>query len=116
MPIRALEKPPLSDLVGVPEKFVIFYSSVVDGQLWCPYCRDVEDRVQKTFSAEGAPDLLIVHVGDRPEWKTPDAIYRKEPWSVTGVPTLIKLDSEGKEIARLSGTKILNGLDEIIRD
>jgi hypothetical protein len=25
-----------SSLKQVPEKFLIFYSSIVDGQLWCP--------------------------------------------------------------------------------
>lgn len=115
MPIRTLEKPDLSELVGVPEKYIIFYSSVVDGELWCPHCRNVENRVRDTFSGADAPALLVVYVGDRPSWKTPEAAYRKAPWSVTGVPTLIKLDSEGKEVARVTAEKILEEVDELIR-
>jgi len=71
-------------LLKVPERFIIFYSSVVDGEMWCPVrpgsglqtrcaltkknllqdSRRVEKIVKDTFSATG-PDGLIVYVGTR---------------------------------------------------
>ncbi|KAH9486250.1 Thioredoxin-like protein Clot [Psilocybe cubensis] len=107
---------PLS-LLSVPEKFVIFYSSIVDGQMWCPVCprlsfelirdlisvdqdcREIDQLVQNTFS-EGGPAALIVYVGDRGQWKTASNVYRQEPWKITSVPTIVRL-KDGKEEARL---------------
>lgn len=73
-------------LQTVPEKFVIFYSSIVDGQMWCPVsefiiilldtvytvtdnlllqdCRAVDQLVKETFSEEG-PAAIIVYVGNK---------------------------------------------------
>ncbi|KAF8899089.1 hypothetical protein BD779DRAFT_1486964 [Infundibulicybe gibba] len=78
-------------LQSVPEDFLIFYSSVVDGKLWCPDCVEVEDIVQQTFNNTDGPSALIVYVGDRKQWKTPDNVFRGEPWKVQSVPTIIKV-------------------------
>lgn len=80
----------LSALATVPEKYLIFYSSEVNGQMWCPVClaikniyrrkhvelkliddlwfkdcRRVDSLVKSAFSEETGPDGLIVFVGDR---------------------------------------------------
>ncbi|KAF9567776.1 hypothetical protein CPC08DRAFT_519164 [Agrocybe pediades] len=102
-------------LQTVPEDFIIFYSSVVDGQMWCPDCRAVDHLVQQVFSDDG-PDALIVYVGDRGQWKTPSNIYRQAPWHVTGVPTIVR-QKEGKEVGRLSDeTEILEKLASFVKD
>ncbi|KAF8576499.1 hypothetical protein K439DRAFT_659412 [Ramaria rubella] len=42
--------------------FMIFYSSKVEGIMWCPDCRNVEDFVQRTFDA--SPETgIIIYVG-----------------------------------------------------
>ncbi|PPQ79409.1 hypothetical protein CVT25_002679 [Psilocybe cyanescens] len=86
-------------LKSVPEKFIIFYSSIVDGEMWCPDCRVVDKLVQNTFSQDG-PAALIVYVGDRGQWKTASNAYRQEPWKITTVPTIVRL-KDGEEEARL---------------
>ncbi|KAF8346948.1 hypothetical protein F5887DRAFT_68493 [Amanita rubescens] len=87
-------------LMKASQRFIIFYSSVVDGQLWCPDCRDVEQVVQDTFSGSESSAALIVYVGNRNEWKSPSNIYRAQPWSVQSIPTIVKL-KDGKEEDRL---------------
>lgn len=75
-------------LQTVPDRYVIFYSSVVDGEMWCPVssfdltrveslaltathfahlqdCRAVEQLVKETFSEDSPVSCLIVYVGDR---------------------------------------------------
>ncbi|KAL1746924.1 hypothetical protein HDZ31DRAFT_80857 [Schizophyllum fasciatum] len=114
MPIRTLETPDIATLTAAPEEYLVFYSSVVDGKMWCPDCRDVEGRVNAAFVGGKAPSALIVFVGDRPSWKSPDNVYRKAPFNIKGVPTLLKL-KDGKEVARLVEGEILtNKLDELL--
>ncbi|KAJ7161302.1 hypothetical protein C8R43DRAFT_881264, partial [Mycena crocata] len=79
-----------------PEEFLIFYANVVDGKMWCSDCRKVDDVVQKTFSAPDSPSAVIVYVGDKPQWKALDNVFRGEPFKITGIPTIIKL----KEVSR----------------
>jgi len=86
-------------LLTVPERFIIFYASIVDGEMWCPDCRRVEGLVKETFSDTG-PDGLIVYVGTRTQWKTPDNVYRQPPWKISNIPTIIKLQDH-HEIDRL---------------
>ncbi|CAA7264838.1 unnamed protein product [Cyclocybe aegerita] len=101
-------------LQTVPDHHIIFYSSVVDGQLWCPDCRAVESLVKEVFSADDA-DGLVVYVGERSQWKNPANIYRQDPWKITGVPTIVKL-KDGKEVGRLVDEKeILNDLKTFVK-
>ncbi|KZP28877.1 hypothetical protein FIBSPDRAFT_947281 [Athelia psychrophila] len=118
MPLRTTDRllDP-SELDEVSEKYIIFYSSKdADGKLWCPYCRAIDSGpggVQDTFGKANGPSALIAYVGTKLEWKRPaEHRYRSEPWNVTGVPTLVKLE-EGKithldineELEALSGIK-----------
>jgi hypothetical protein len=85
MPLRVSETSELSSLSGVSEKYLIFYSSLTDGILWCPVhiidyranctdmrfikdCRRVDPTVQQIFGPNG-PEALIVYVGQRMEYK-----------------------------------------------
>lgn len=100
-------------LQNVPEQFVIFYASIIDGQMWCPDCRVVEKLVRETFSDRG-PAALIVYVGDKPQWKNQSNVYRQEPWKIAGVPTIVQL-KDGKEVGRLSDdVEILEKLTDFI--
>lgn len=66
------------------EEYIIFYSSVVDGKMWCPVssisigrrnfylyfpplqdCRDVEGLVEQAFGGADSPSALIVYVGNQ---------------------------------------------------
>ncbi|EAU92534.1 hypothetical protein CC1G_06545 [Coprinopsis cinerea okayama7 len=95
-------------LQTVPEKYLIFYASVVDGKMWCPDCVDVDPLIQEAFSGEDKPGALLVYVGNRTQWKTPSNIFRQAPWKVTGVPAIVKV-KDGHP-----GERIVEG--EITRD
>ncbi|KAG2044344.1 hypothetical protein BDR03DRAFT_885419 [Suillus americanus] len=101
MPLREVEFPSdPKDLEHAQERFLIFYSSRVNGQLWCPDCVAVDRTIQDTFGPEDGPSAVIVYVGRKPEWKTPSNIFRGEPWQITSVPTVIKVE-DSKVAGRL---------------
>ncbi|EJD54427.1 hypothetical protein AURDEDRAFT_156207 [Auricularia subglabra TFB-10046 SS5] len=104
--------------VPTDAEYIIFYSSVdpATGRLWCPDCRDVDQLVRDTFTADGAPDARLVYVGQRHEWKRPaENPLRGEPWNVAGVPTIVKL-KDGKEVARLVEGEIPEKLAALVRE
>lgn len=51
------------------ELFVAFISGTdpVTKQSWCPDVRAALPRLEKAFAGDNAPQLLYVHVGQRPE-------------------------------------------------
>jgi len=101
-------------LQTVPEQFIIFYSSIVHGEMWCPDCRAVDQLVKETFSEE-YPAALIVYVGNKAQWRNPSHVYRQAPWRITGVPTIVKM-ADGKEVARLvDETEILERLQAFVK-
>ncbi|KAG5720541.1 hypothetical protein E4T56_gene2570 [Termitomyces sp. T112] len=93
MPIRVVngfaDPQVVKDAIG--EEYIIFYSSIMDGKMWCPDCRDVEILVNRTFCGENSPSALIVYVGDRAEWRIPSNPFRGGAWKVTSVPTIIRI-------------------------
>ncbi|KAG8870167.1 hypothetical protein FRB97_000265 [Tulasnella sp. 331] len=97
-------KLPLSTASGVAN-VLIFYSSVIDGQLWCPDCRFVESIIKTTFENSADRQGIIVYVGDQATWRNPNNTYRKG-WKISSVPTLIRLNAEGKEESRLVDSEI----------
>lgn len=101
MPLREIEFPSdPKDLEHAQERFLIFYSSRVNGQLWCPDCVAVDRIIQDTFGPEDGLSAVIVYVGQKPEWKTPSNIFRGEPWHITSIPTIIKVE-DSKVAGRL---------------
>ncbi|KAF8078972.1 hypothetical protein FPV67DRAFT_1402857 [Lyophyllum atratum] len=112
MPLRIAEGPvDPQALKDVPEQYLIFYSSIVDGRSWCPDCRDVEDLVRETFGLDASPSALIVYVGDRAEWKSPSNVLRAEPWNLTDIPTIVRV----RDGARLVESEIAGGLSEFVK-
>jgi len=103
MPLREAQPYDAASLRSEGGRFLIFFSSRLpeSNLLWCPDCLAVEDLIRNTFSCERGPSAVLVYVGQKSEWKTPDNIFRKEPWKVEVIPTIIKLDKAGKEIGRL---------------
>ncbi|KAF4573263.1 hypothetical protein EYR36_007774 [Pleurotus pulmonarius] len=101
MPLDSKDFPePSSLLEHSGERFLIFYSSIVDGQLWCPDCRVVDELINATFAPEDGPHGTIIYVGDRATWKDSDNKYRGAPFNVTSIPTVIKV-VDSKEVTRL---------------
>lgn len=100
-------------LLTVPEKYIIFYSSVVEDELWCRDCRDVDPLVKEVFSPEEGPSALIVYVGNRQQWKTPENIWRQGPWNVTGVPSVVRIEN-GQIMDRLVEDDVAPKLKEFV--
>ncbi|WVW87044.1 hypothetical protein I302_109100 [Kwoniella bestiolae CBS 10118] len=95
--------------------YLVFYSNVVNGQMWCPDCRDVESTIKETFDAPDKPKAIIYWVGDRPEWRTPKNKARVD-WDVQSIPTILRIEN-GKETARLVESEILDKqkLDQFLK-
>ncbi|RSH93154.1 hypothetical protein EHS25_007507 [Saitozyma podzolica] len=102
--------PHVMNSIGSPaapkHTFLIFYSSVVDGQMWCPDCRNVEGTVKEVFDGFDKPRGIIIWVGDRTEWRTPSNSARVD-WKVSSIPTILRIQ-DGKETARLVENEILD--------
>jgi thiol-disulfide isomerase/thioredoxin len=101
MPIQVTSDPPSSvattlkaNATPTHASFLIVYASLVDGKSWCPDCRQAEPVFNKVF--ESKPDAVrIVYAGQRAEWKDPTNPWRQAPFSVKGVPTLIRVTADG---------------------
>ncbi|KIM70298.1 hypothetical protein SCLCIDRAFT_101513 [Scleroderma citrinum Foug A] len=94
MPLEEVELPFDTDsLKNGRNRFIVFFSSRVDGRLWCPDCVAVEGLVNNTFRPEhGQYYGVLVYVGQKAEWKSENCIFRREPWCITAIPTIMKLD------------------------
>ncbi|KAK1923689.1 hypothetical protein DB88DRAFT_492069 [Papiliotrema laurentii] len=86
--------------------FLVFYSNVEDGQMWCPDCRKVDATVKQAFDGEDKPKAIIYWVGSKAEWRTPENKARVD-WNVHNVPTILRIE-DGKETARLVEDDILD--------
>ncbi|KAB2569383.1 hypothetical protein BFW01_g984 [Lasiodiplodia theobromae] len=81
--------------------FVAVYASHVatpagGSQSWCGDCIAAEPLVEKKFGGKFGEKCWVVWAGDKAEWRTPDNVWRKAPFSITNLPTLIKVTPEGK--------------------
>ncbi|MEP2777603.1 MAG: thioredoxin family protein [Luteolibacter sp.] len=94
------------------------------GSDWCPPCMMMEKKVfsKKEFVSAASEKFVLVHLdfpkGD-PELKEKNMPYAKE-YKIEGYPTVILLDSEGKEFDRFFASaypevdKFLGHLDEAL--
>ncbi|WVQ66160.1 uncharacterized protein L199_004338 [Kwoniella botswanensis] len=89
-----------------PVSYLVFYSDIVNGQMWCPDCRDVESTVKQAFDAPDKPKAIIYWVGSISEWRAPKNKARVD-WNVNSVPTILKIEN-GKETGRLVEQEILD--------
>ncbi|KAH7923249.1 hypothetical protein BV22DRAFT_1015792 [Leucogyrophana mollusca] len=91
MPLREVEFPSDPEsLKHAKEKYIVFYSSRVDGKMWCPDCVAVEEPVQRIFGDENGPSAVIVYVGQKAEYGSKNP-FREEPWKIVSIPTIIRL-------------------------
>lgn len=70
--------------------------------LWCPDVRRCAPAVRKACENAKA-SLLEVDVGGREAWRGPATPhpFRAAPLSLSGIPTLVAVDEQGKEIGRV---------------
>jgi len=87
---------------GNPKVLVLFVAGddKDTGESWCPDCRIASPVIYSMIEGKGYT-VIEVDVGDRPTWKDPEHVLRKdETFKLTGVPTLMKWGI-GKPTARL---------------
>ncbi|KAJ6024625.1 hypothetical protein N7540_005422 [Penicillium herquei] len=103
--IRDFTPPANAQLLDLPEIsnakfFIAFVSSddPVTGQPWCPDVRAALPHIDAAFSAETAPTVAIVPVGQKPEWRDPKNIYRTN-WNIQNVPALVRFERVENEIS-----------------
>ncbi|KAL1621112.1 hypothetical protein SLS56_009317 [Neofusicoccum ribis] len=75
--------------------FLVVYASLINGTSWCGDCRSAEPVLEKKFRGEEEA-ATVVYAGDKLEWRKPENPWRKAPFSVTNLPTLIKITPDGK--------------------
>ncbi|BGP14563.1 hypothetical protein JCM10213_001912 [Rhodosporidiobolus nylandii] len=78
--------------------FLVFFSSVDEntGKPWCPDCADVQDEVERLVPERRS---TLVFVGQRNEWKTPENPFRQAPFSISKIPTIIRVEQGGDSVA-----------------
>ncbi|KAI1327459.1 hypothetical protein F5Y16DRAFT_372073 [Xylariaceae sp. FL0255] len=92
--------------------FITFIASKdpATNQPWCPDVRAALPVIKATFSADDAPGLAIVEVGQRNEYKSASNHYRTT-WKMPNVPTLVRYERKGEklvEVGRLVEGEILD--------
>ncbi|CAD6581237.1 MAG: Meiotic Sister-Chromatid recombination aldehyde dehydrogenase, partial [Tremellales sp. Tagirdzhanova-0007] len=110
MPLLATPYPHVMNQLNGPTSpkytFLVFYASVVDGQMWCPDCRNTESTVREAFDSPSKPKAIIYWVGTKTEWRTSTNKARTD-WDVQAVPTILRIEG-GKEMSRLVDDEILD--------
>ncbi|KAI3002297.1 hypothetical protein CBS147345_8385 [Aspergillus niger] len=90
--ISNFQLPTSANLLEVPtdkKLFLAFISSAdpATGQAWCPDVRAAWPNIEEAFSSEQGPQVGVVEVGQKPEWKDPQNAYRTK-WNVNNIPAL----------------------------
>ncbi|TVY14408.1 Thioredoxin-like protein Clot [Lachnellula arida] len=87
--------------------FLVVYASHVDGRSWCGDCREAEPLVDAKF-ADRADDVKVVYAGQKDEWRQAENPWKQAPFSVTNLPTLIKVTGNASKWERLVEEDVYN--------
>ncbi|KAK9415215.1 hypothetical protein SUNI508_02063 [Seiridium unicorne] len=78
--------------------FFICDNDASTGKPWCPDVRAAIPIVQKYFEKR-SEEILVVSVGQRPEWKKADNPFRTD-WELKAIPTMVKYTRTEDGISR----------------
>ncbi|KAL2785458.1 hypothetical protein BJX66DRAFT_314901 [Aspergillus keveii] len=92
--------------------FIAFLASVepATGKPWCPDVVAALPVLHETFSAEHAPLVAFVEIGQKLEWRDPSNAFRTK-WNLNAVPSLVRfeaVDGVVTEVGRLVEGEILD--------
>ncbi|KAK8030160.1 hypothetical protein PG993_011451 [Apiospora rasikravindrae] len=82
--------------------FLLFIASKdpATGESWCPDVRASLPHIEAAFSADDAPTVGFVEVGQKPEWRERTNVFRTK-WNVNNVPTLARFEQvNGKVVEK----------------
>ncbi|KAL2865262.1 thioredoxin-like protein [Aspergillus lucknowensis] len=101
------------DLPADQSAFFLSFHASADpqtGKPWCPDVRAAMPYLEEAFSADHAPSVAFIGVGQKPEWRDLSNVYRTK-WNVSSVPTLVRyerVDETVKEVGRLVEGEIMD--------
>ncbi|QDS72533.1 hypothetical protein FKW77_000319 [Venturia effusa] len=77
-------------------KYLVVYASPrpADGLSWCGDCRRAEPLISEKLVGEREGRVRVVLAGDEGEWRSPTNPYRKSPFLITALPTIIKVTQQ----------------------
>ncbi|TVY25727.1 Thioredoxin-like protein [Lachnellula hyalina] len=78
------------DSTSSQPSFLVVYASHVNGRSWCGDCRDAEPLVDAKFADRGEV-VKVVYAGQQDEWRKAENPWKQAPFSVTNLPTIIKV-------------------------
>ncbi|TVY37967.1 Thioredoxin-like protein [Lachnellula subtilissima] len=70
--------------------FLVVYASHVNGRSWCGDCREAEPLVDAKF-ADRTEVVKVIYAGQQDEWRKTENPWKQAPFSVTNLPTIIKV-------------------------
>ncbi|KAI5479674.1 thioredoxin-like protein 5 [Pseudohyphozyma bogoriensis] len=87
--------------------YLIFFASIdpATGQSWCIDCRNSVALIEK-FLPEKKGNSVLVQVGARNEWKTPENEYRKL-YDVQNIPTIVRVEDPNASVEAIKSSKRL---------
>lgn len=100
--------------------YLVFLSSVdpSSGQMWCGDCRDTQSTIEQLvpdnqsqlvfvgekqesvsfpFPSPISAPFLYSRFPSRNRWKSPDSPWRKAPFNLKAIPTIIKVEESSKD-------------------
>ncbi|EKD17580.1 hypothetical protein MBM_04441 [Drepanopeziza brunnea f. sp. 'multigermtubi' MB_m1] len=78
-----------------PSFLVVYASLDPSGKSWCGDCRVAESFVNRKFADRELDVVRVVYAGQRDEWRDQNNPWRRAPFSITNLPTLVKV-TDGK--------------------
>ncbi|KAH8678631.1 hypothetical protein BGZ60DRAFT_401488 [Tricladium varicosporioides] len=100
MGLEVLNGPPLAveallKSTPKPAYLIVLSSFAENGAYWCGDCRKADPYIRAKFdNQEGF--AKVVYAGSKAEWKDPGNPWRQTPFSITHLPTIIKITEDGK--------------------
>ncbi|GAA5930623.1 hypothetical protein JCM1841_006820 [Sporobolomyces salmonicolor] len=87
-PEAVLSQIPSSTSPSAPH-YLIFFAP------WCPDCLATQSAIEQRVPESNS---TLVYVGERQQWKTPDNPFRKAPFNISKIPTIVRVEQGGEAL------------------
>ncbi|GAA5868403.1 hypothetical protein JCM1840_006980 [Sporobolomyces johnsonii] len=62
---------------------------------WCPDCLATQSAIEQRVPESNS---TLVYVGERDQWKTPENPFRKAPFNISKIPTIVRVEQGGESL------------------
>ncbi|KAH6676309.1 hypothetical protein B0J14DRAFT_352013 [Halenospora varia] len=105
MGLEVLNDPPLAIAALLksapkPAYLIVLSSFAENGSYWCSDCRTADPYIREKFDNEEG-FAKVVYAGSKAEWRDLGNPWRQAPFSVTHLPTIIKITEDKRTFERL---------------